>query len=166
MAVGSVTSGRVVNSATLVSTSDSPSPVQRRLQEQNPPKTEEEKKSYTEQDWYIRAKVSQLRTQIFLYSNLPGLDPSGLVMDSLTKQVNELVVKQQEKIAAARKEAEEKQAILDADAAAKANAPLTAEALLERAKMRADGIEPPIEVTPEAQALLDKVRGTTVDQTA
>lgn len=71
------------------------------------------KESYTEQEWYIKAKVAQLKTQIQIYSNLPGLDPSGGIMESLTKEVNELVSKQKAKLKVSQDELDAKQAEYD-----------------------------------------------------
>ena len=74
---------------------------------------------YTQQDWYIQAKVTQLKGQISLYSTLPGLDPGGSIMQSLTKQVNDLVNQQKAKLKAADDKAAAAQKQLDAANAAK-----------------------------------------------
>ena len=58
--------------------------------------------SYFDGDDYLRAKVSQLKQQINLYSTLPGLDPSGGVLDNLTNEVNKLVTQQQGKLKASK----------------------------------------------------------------
>jgi hypothetical protein len=159
MAVGSVTSdaGATTNTATL-------SPVQKVLKakEDAAPKTSSE--PYTEQDWYLNAKVSQLKGQINLYSTLPGLDPNGAIMEGLTQEVNALVGKQQEKLRKSQAEAAAKQAELDRLEQEKKNAPLSAEALIERAKLRAEGKPLPTEVSPEVQKLLDKAKGAIVDK--
>lgn len=120
---------------------------------------------YTEQDWYLKAKVSQLKGQIQLYSTLPGLDPGGAVMEQLTKEVNELVGKQQAKLKKSTAEAAAKQAELDKLEAEKENAPMSVEDMLKNAQNRANGIEPSEPLSKEAQALLDKAKST-VDQTA
>lgn len=140
------------------------SPVARLLKAQ-----ESQKKSeipFTEQDWYINAKVAQLRGQIELYSNLPGLDPSGAIMDSLEKEVFSLVNKQQAKLKASQAEADAKKAELDRLEAEKAAAPMSAEDMLKRAKNSVDGISTPISISKEVQALLDKSKGAVVNQTA
>ncbi len=74
---------------------------------------------YTQQDWYITAKVAQLKQQIQLYSTLPGLDPGGSIMASLTKQVNDLATQQQNKLNASNAKAAAAQKQLDAANAAK-----------------------------------------------
>jgi hypothetical protein len=116
------------------------SPVAKLLQSQ---KTTDAAKStpYTEQDWYINAKVSQLKAQISIYSNLPGLDPSGAIMDALQKEAVDLAQKQQAKIAEQTKAADEAKAKLEEQEKAKA---LAAEipdvdTLLKRAKSGASG---------------------------
>lgn len=133
------------------------SPVAKLLQSQ---KTEAAKASvpFTEQDWYLNAKVAQLKGQIQTYSNLPGLDPSGAIMDGLTKEVNALVTKQQAKIRASSEEAAKKQAELDKLNAEKANAPIDVDTLLKNAKLRSEGKEPTVAVSKEVQALLDKAK--------
>lgn len=165
MAVGSVTSGTVVSS-TSIRGEDSVSAVKRLLQPQEDAaakaKTAE---PYTEQDWYINAKVAQLKGQIYTFSNFPGLDPSGAIMDSLTQEVNELVGKQQAKLKKSQDEAAKKQAELDALEEAKKNAPLTAEQLLERAKKRAAGEPIEEELSDEVKKLLEKSKGAVVDKT-
>ncbi len=140
------------------------SPVARLLQKTAPDKAKQT--PYTEQDWYINAKVAQLKAQIYTYSNLPGLDPSGAIMDSLTKEVNELVMKQQKKLRDSSAEAAKKQAELDAAQKAKADAPMSADEMLKRAKNRASGIEPTTPISKEAQALLDKSKGSLVNKNA
>lgn len=140
------------------------SPVARLLQKSAPDKAKQT--PYTEQDWYINAKVAQLKAQIYTYSNMPGLDPSGAVMDSLTKQVNDLVTKQQQKLKASQEEGAKKQAELDALEKAKADAPMSADDMLKRAKDRANGITPSTPISKEAQALLDKSKGSLVNKSA
>ncbi len=168
MAVGSVTPGAGATTTTTTSTADL-SPVQKLIKQQQEEaaryKVGTDDQPYTEQDWYVNAKVAQLKGQIYTYSNFPALDPSGAIMDSLTQEVNELVGKQQAKLKKSQAEAAAKQAELDALEEAKKNAPLTAEQLIERAKLRAEGKELPVEVSDEVQALLDKSKGAIVDQT-
>lgn len=120
---------------------------------------------YTEQDWYLNAKVAQLKGQIETYSKLPGLDPSGAVMDQLTKEVNDLVRKQQAKLKKSTAEADAKKAELDKLEAEKAKAPMSVDQMLKNAKNRASGIEPSKPISKEAQALLDKSKGAVVNKT-
>jgi hypothetical protein len=141
------------------------SPVARLLKSQQQDKTKTET-PYTEQDWYIRAKVAQLKSQIEIYSNLPGLDPSGGVMDALTKEVNELVGKQQAKLKKSQDEAAAKQAELDKLNAEKANAPLSVDDMLKRAKLRSEGKDIPVETSDAVKKLLENSKGKVVDQTA
>jgi len=140
------------------------SPVAKLLQSKASDKAKET--PYTEQDWYINAKVAQLKAQIYTYSNLPGLDPSGAIMDSLTKEVNDLVLGQQKKLKASQAEAAKKQAELDALEKAKADAPMSVADMLKRAKNLANGIEPSTPISKEVQALLDKSKGSLVNQSA
>jgi hypothetical protein len=107
-----------------------------------------------------------LKAQIYTYSNLPGLDPSGAIMDSLTKEVNDLVIGQQKKLKASQAEAAKKQAELDALEKAKADAPMSVADMLKRAKNLANGIEPSTPISKEVQALLDKSKGSLVNQSA
>ena len=74
---------------------------------------------YTQQDWYITAKVAQLKGQIAMYAALPGLDSSGAIMDSLTKQVNDLVSQQKAKLKTSNDAAAAAKKQLDAANAAK-----------------------------------------------
>ena len=114
---------------------------------------------YTEQDWYLQAKVAELKNQIAIYSNLPGLDPSGSVMEQLTKEVNELVKKQQEKLkktqadadaAKAKLAEQEKQKALDASIP-------SVDTLLKRAKAGANGeYVPDFESTVQTDASKEK----------
>ncbi len=166
MAVGSVTPDA---GATTTSTSTADlSPVQKmlKLQQEEAARNKVSSDPYTEQDWYVNAKVAQLKGQINLYSNLPGLDPSGAIMDGLTEEVNALVKKQQDKLKASQAEAAKKHAELDRIEEEKKNAPLSAEQLIERAKLRAEGKPLSTEISKEAQALLDKTKGAIVDKKA
>jgi hypothetical protein len=114
---------------------------------------------YTQQDWYITAKVAQLKGLISMYATLPGLDPAGAIMDSLTKEVNDLVNQQKAKLTAANAAAAAAQKKLDAANAAKdkstsssallanvqgtAKAPAPSDAvnaLLKQAQQQASGI--------------------------
>lgn len=97
--------------------------------------------NYQDQDWFIAAKVGQLKAQLALYQAVPGLDPDGSIQDSITSQANALVAKQQAKIKAAQADAAAKQAALDkqnAEATENAKVP-SADQLLARAKSRAAG---------------------------
>jgi hypothetical protein len=108
---------------------------------------------YTDQDWYIKAKVAQLKGQISLYSTLPGLDSSGAIMDSLTKQVNDLVRKQQAKLKESNELAAAKQKELDAANAVKDKSTSATDLL---AKVRGTGGAAPL--SDAVQALLDKAK--------
>lgn len=141
------------------------SPVARLLKSQQ---TDKAKTStpYTEQEWYLQAKVAQLKGQIQMYSTLPGLDPTGAVMDALTKEVNDLVNKQQAKLKKSQEEAAAKQAELDKLNAEKANAPISVEDMLNRAKLRSEGKEIPVETSDAVKKLLENSKGKIVNQTA
>lgn len=122
---------------------------------------------FTEQDWYINAKVAQLKGQIYTYSNLPGLDPSGAIMDGLTREVNDLVSKQQAKLKKSNEEGAAAQAKLDAQKKAEAEAPISVEKLLENAKNRVNGIEPEAPLSDAVKKLLENAKkGSAVNQTA
>ncbi|MFN3827002.1 MAG: hypothetical protein ACK4NR_05180 [Micavibrio sp.] len=168
MAVGSVSSGAGATTVNTTISSDT-SPVQRLLKQQQEAADRLKQGSdepYTEQEWYINAKVAQLKAQIYTYSNFPGLDPSGAIMDSLTAEVNDLVGKQQAKLKKSQDEAAAKQAELDRLEEERKNAPISAEELLERAKLRAEGKEPASELSDEVKKLLEKSKGALVDTTA
>ena len=122
---------------------------------------------YTEQEWYINAKVAQLKSQIHTYSTLPGLDPSGAIMNGLTKEVNDLVSKQQAKLKKANEESAAAQAKLDAQKKAEAEAPISVEQLLQNAKNRASGIEPAEPLSDAVKKMLENAKsGASVNQTA
>ena len=138
-------------------------------QQQSKPKQTE---PYTEQDWFIKAKVSQLRAQIELFSSIPGLDPGGGMLEGLGKEVTDLVKKQQAAIKKVTDEATAKQAELDAKNKG-AYKGLTAEQMLQRTGAIAKGGTPPEFNLSDADkkkqaavdALLKKV-GATVNATA
>lgn len=136
------------------------SPVAKLLSSQ---KTEAAKTAtpYTEQDWYIKAKVAQLKSQIEIYSNLPGLDPSGGMMDSLTKEVNALVQKQQAALKETTDKADAAKAKLAEQEAAKklAESIPTADQMLKRAKGGASGEK----VVPYEQTIVDKEKEAAVN---
>lgn len=140
------------------------SPVAKLLQSSaaNAPK----KNSYMEEDWFINAKVAQLKGDIALYSTLPGLDPSGAMMESLTQEVNALVKSQQDKLKAATAESDKKQAELDRLEKEKADAPMSADDMLKAAKNRANGIAVETPISTAVQAMLDKAKGALVDKKA
>lgn len=143
------------------------SAVQKLVRQQEEAKKKlESKGDYTEQEWYINARVAQLKGQIQIYANLPGLDPSGAVMDALAKEVNELVSGQREKLLEANKKAKEAQDELDrqkAEATAKGPTP---EELLRNVKNKLSGAAPSPVITKEVQALLEKSKGALLNQTA
>lgn len=116
------------------------SPVAKLLQ-QSQAQQNNKPEPFTEQEWFIKAKVAQLRSQIEIYSNLPGLDPSGAMMEALTKEVNELVKKQQAAIKAVDEKAKAAQAKADekAKADALARAIPDVDTLLKRARLGAKG---------------------------
>jgi hypothetical protein len=136
--------------------------------------------SYTDQDWYIKAKVAQLKGQIATYTNIPGLDPSGGIIDSLTKEVNDLVKKQQAKLKVSQDAAAAKQAELDKQtkqAALDAQHP-SVDVMLQRAKNGANGETVTAYAPPDtskgasdgkvmsADDMLAKARGSSVNTTA
>ncbi len=131
---------------------------------------------YTEQEWFVKAKISQLRAQIEIYSNLPGLDPSGSMMNALTSEVNALVKKQQDDLKATNAKADEAKAKLAAQEAAEklAKSIPDVETMLKRAKGGASGEELPsyestVNVDKEKEAavaaMLKKI-GANVNTTA
>lgn len=139
------------------------SPVAKLLQSSS---TAAKKTSYQDEDWFIKARVAQLKGDIALYSTLPGLDPSGAMMESLTQEVNALVTSQQKKLKAATAESDKKQAELDRIEKEKADAPMSADEMLKGAKNRVDGVAPVTTVSTAVQAMLDKVKGSVVNKTA
>jgi hypothetical protein len=118
------------------------------------------KEPYTEQDWYLKMKVSQLRMQLDFYSKLGG-DLGNSAMSSVEAEIRGLVQKQQAKLKASTDEAAAKQAELD-----KANAEknlfaglLTPDQLLGRSKALASGQPLPSKpLDPAVEALLKKSR--------
>jgi hypothetical protein len=121
---------------------------------------------YTEQDWYLTAKVNQLRGQLETFSTIPGLDPSGSVIDSIGKEINDIIAKQQAKLKKTQDDAAAKQAEL-AKQQANAYQGVSSTDMITNAKNAAAGIKTEAPISAEAQALLDKIqKGGTVDTTA
>ena len=108
---------------------------------------------YTQQDWYITAKVAQLKSQIAIYSSLPGLDPGGSIMASLTQQVDDLATQQQAKLTASNAKAAAAQKQLDAANAAK-DQTTSASALLQQVQ----GGAPAAALSDAANALLQQAQ--------
>lgn len=141
-------------------------------------KTKKAAEPYTEQDWYIRLKVQQLRFQLDFYSRLGG-GISDSAMNSIEAEIKGLLQKQQDKIKAADAESAAKQKELEeAQAASKSLVP-SADELLKRAKARANGEDVPEfnpddtgQTDPAVDALLKKAkeaaaaRGSTINTTA
>jgi len=141
------------------------SPVARALQA-NQARNPQSQTPFTEQDWYINAKVAQLRGQLELYSTLPGLDPSGAVLQSLEDEIIGFVKKQQDKLKKSQAEAAEKQAELDRLEKERADAPMSADDMLKKTKAVVNGQAPETTLSKEVQALLDKSKGSVVNRTA
>ena len=138
------------------------SPVQKILQAQ---KAEaESQESYFESDDFIRLKVDQLRSQLALYSTLPGLDPSGGAIAGIEAEIQSILEQQQEKLAESTSKADEAQAKLEEQRIAEAREAelFSAEELLARlnGETETEGL------SDAAQALLDKVKGSVVDTSA
>jgi hypothetical protein len=96
--------------------------------------------SYEDQDWYLKAKVSELRGQLDFYSRLGG-DIANNAMSSIESEIKGLLQKQQDKLAATKADSAAKQAELDkqkAQDAVDSSVP-SAKDLLDRAKTRASG---------------------------
>ena len=125
------------------------------------------KESYFDSENYLTTKVSQLKAQIATYTNLPGLDPSGGVLDSLTDEVNKLVNKQKAKLKETTDAAAAKQKELD-EQNKNAYKGVSSKDMLNRSKTLATtGSLPDEAISAEAQALLDKLKkGSTVNTTA
>ena len=113
------------------------SAVQRVLYEQEQDKSKQTE-PYTEQEWFIKARVNQLRAQIKLFSSIPGLDPGGGMLEGLGKEVTDLVKKQQAAIKKVSDEAAAKQAELDAKNKS-AYKGLTTEQMLKRLEAKSSG---------------------------
>lgn len=139
------------------------SPVQKILQAKQ--KAESDKENYFESDDYLRLKVSQLRAQLAVYSNLPGLDPSGAVMGGIEAEIRDIISKQQAALAESNKKAAEAEAKLKEQEAAKALALPSPDELIKRALNGVNGVKPATALTPEAKALLEK-SAKAVDTTA
>jgi len=137
------------------------SPVQKILTAQKA--DTEKKENYFESDDYMKLKVNQLRAQLAIYSNLPGLDPNGAIMGGIEAEIRDIIGKQQEKLAEANKKSAEAEAKLKEQEEAKANALPTAEELLAKVK----GTAKPEPLSKEVQALLDKAKkGASVNTSA
>ncbi len=135
------------------------SPVQKILQAQK--KDADKQENYFDSDDYLRLKINQLRGQLAIYSNLPGLDPNGAVMAGIEAEIKGIIEKQQATLAESNKKAAEAEAKLKEQELAKANALPTPDELL--AKIQGTAKPPPL--SKEVQALLDKSKKG-VDTTA
>lgn len=168
------------------------SEVQRLVQQnaaQKSPATDD-KKPYTEQEWFIRAQVASMQVQIDFYSRMPD-SIGGPVIDHLTEQANKLIGKLQSEAKAKQAEMDAKQAELDKVQREKNEAAqrLSVDDMLERAKRRANGEKVDAYVPPaldegiggtgtssssggvmSADEMLkraeEKIKGGTVDRTA
>lgn len=139
------------------------SPVQKILQAKE--KAESKTKNYFESDDYLRMKVGQLRAQLAVYSNLPGLDPNGAVMAGIEAEIRGIIEKQQATLAESQKTADEAKAKLEEAERLKALALPSPDDLIKRAANRLAGIEPETELSAEVKALLEKSKSN-VDTTA
>ena len=145
------------------------SAVERVFYEQQQSKPKQASEPYTEQDWFIKAKVRQLKAQIELYSTIPGLDPGGAILGALGKEVTDLVKKQQAAIKKLTDEATAKQEELAKKKAAEFQG-LSVEDMLKRTKALVEGTDLPLSAADKAKsdaadALLKKI-GAKVNQTA
>ena len=136
------------------------SPVQKILQQQAA--EAEETVSYFESDDYLQLKVQQLQGQLAIYSTLPGLDPSGSILSSIEAEIRDLIAGQQEKLNEILERGEDADAQLREQEAARAAELKSADDLLATVR----GENAPDAISDEAQALLDSVRGSTVDTSA
>lgn len=138
------------------------SPVQKIIQQQ---KEEADKvESYFDSDEFLQLKISQLRGQLAIYTTLPGLDPNGAVIGGIEAEIKDIISKQQDKLAEATKKSDEAEAKLKEQEAQKAleEGILSADDMLDRL----NGKTKTTTLSKEAQALLDKVKGSTVNTTA
>jgi hypothetical protein len=125
------------------------------------------KESYFDSDEYITSKVAQLKGQLALYTTLPGLDPGGGVIDSITTEVNKLVKQQQDKLKESTDAADAKQKELD-EQNKNAYQGISSDAMLNRSKQVATTgkVADSTDVSADVQKMLDKVKGSTVNTTA
>lgn len=124
------------------------------------------KESFFDSDVYLRAKVSQLKGQLALYTTLPGLDPGGGVIDSITKEVNDLVNKQKAKLKASTDEAAKKQAELDKQNLNAYKGVSSKDMLARSNQLATTGKIADSPVSNAVQKMLDKAKGSNVDTTA
>lgn len=129
------------------------SPVQRLLQEREA-RTKDKVTPYTEQDWFLRLKINQLRAQIHTYSTVPGLDPSGEIMAGIEKEVMAILKKQNDRLQESLKKGDEAKARLEEQKRLEAlKGPSPADLL---AKVQGKLKKPAL--SKEVQALLDKLK--------
>ena len=129
------------------------SPVQKLLQERTA-REEEKAVPYTEQDWFLDLKINQLRSQLALYSTVPGLDSGGAIMAGIEAEIKELYAKQQAQIQESLDKSAEAEEKLAEQERLKALELPSAEELLARVQ----GTAPKQKLSDEAKALLDKVK--------
>lgn len=137
------------------------SPVQQILQARK--QAEESKENYFESDDYLNLKVGQLRAQLAIYTNLPGLDPNGAVLSGIEAEIKDLLSKQQEKLNESTKASQEAEDKLAEQERLKALELPSPESLL--AKVRGETKKPAL--SDAVRALLDKAqKGASLDTTA
>ena len=166
-AAAAVKSGNTSKNQSAVQKSDTQdtvvlSPVEKVLQKQ----ADDAKKveSYFDSDAYLEQKVSQLRGQLAIYTTLPGLDPSGSVVNGIGAEIKDLLSKQQDKLAASNQKAADAQAKLDEENKQKAlDAEITSS---DDMLAKVQGKLKPAPLSQEVQALLDTVKGSNVNTTA
>lgn len=108
--------------------------------------------NYFESDEYLRQKVSQLRGQLAIYTTLPGLDPSGAVVDGIEKEIKDLLKKQNATLQETLKKSKEAEAKLEEQKKLDALKLPSPKELLEKLQ----GTAKPDPLSKEVQALLDK----------
>ena len=135
------------------------SPVQKLLQERES-REAEKAVPYTEQDWFLKLKINQLRAQLAIYTTVPGLDPNGAVLNGIEAEIKSIIEKQQATLQESLKKSDEASAELAEKERLAALEGYSPEELLARAQ----GTAPETTLSKEVQALLDKIKG--VDTTA
>ncbi len=127
------------------------SPVQKILQAQEADKAA--KTNYFDSDDFLRLKISQLRSQLAIYTTVPGLDANGAIVGGIEAEIRDIIGKQQATIQESLSKADEAKATLDEQERLKALAGPTPEELL--AKIQGTAAKDPI--SDAAQKLLDNL---------
>ncbi len=126
------------------------SPVQKILQAKEAQEAKASE-SYFDSDEFLQLKANQLRAQLAIYSNVPGLDPTGAVLNGIEAEIRDILEKQQAKLNETLEKSDEAQAKLAEQERLAGLAPVSAEDMLAKVQGTAEKKK----ISDAAQKLLD-----------